>query len=229
MEIFWRLVLAHFIADFTFQTNKVASWKRKSRMGMLVHVLTHPVITYALLWPFLSMSWVQTRWIQLNGWRCVALLALFHWFEDEWRVWSIKEIGSPDSTGFFLWDQVVHLAMILALSPAMTEPKVSPWILPVLCGVVLAHFVSVLIYFIENDLWGHSQVLGSQKYRYIGERLIGATLFLLPGPLFLLAFGWLGWMAYLSYYKSQERTWVHLVVGNTSVILLGLLARGLLS
>src|SRR5258706_2977879 len=160
MEIFWRLVLAHFIADFTFQTNKVATWKRESRAGMLVHILTHPVVTCALLWPYLSMVWVQTPWIQLNGWVCVALLALFHWLEDEWRVWSIRETGSPDSTGFFLWDQVVHLTMILALSPTLLETKVDAWALPLLCVVLLAHFGSVLVFFIENDLWGKSQVLG---------------------------------------------------------------------
>jgi len=228
MEIFWRLVLSHFIADFSLQTNKVATWKRENKMGMLIHILTHPLVTYALTWPYLSLSWVDTRWIQLNGWVCVALLALFHWLEDEWRVWSIQETGSPDSTGFFLWDQVVHLTMILAFSPTMIQAKVDRWVLPVLCAVLLSHFVSVLVFFLENDVWGNSHVLGDKKYRYIGERLIGASLFLLPGPFFLLAFGWLGWIAYVSYYKSQERTWVHLVVGNTSVVLLGLLARGLL-
>src|SRR5690349_6981066 len=177
MQIFWRLILAHFIADFTFQTNKVATWKRESRIGMFIHVITHPAVTYALTWPFLSQDWVQTRWVHLNGWICVALLALFHWLEDEWRVWSIKETGSPDSTGFFLWDQVVHLVMILAFSPTLMGSKVNPWVIPILCGVMLAHFVSVLVFFLENDLWGNSQVLGDQKYRYIGERLIGASLF----------------------------------------------------
>jgi len=229
MQIFWRLVLAHFIADFTFQTNKVATWKRESRFGMFIHVMTHPVVTYALTWPFLSQYWVQTHWIQINGWVCVALLALFHWLEDEWRVWSIRETGSPDSTGFFLWDQVVHLVMILAFSPTLTGAQADAWVLPALCVVLLTHFVSVLIFFLENDLWQRTDVLGIHKYRYIGERLVGASLFLLPGPLFLLAFGWIGWIAYLYYYKSQERSWVHLVVGNTSVVLLGLFARGLLS
>ena len=228
MAIFWRLILAHFIADFTFQTNKVASWKRESRTGMLVHILTHPVVAYALTWPYLDMTWVDTRWVRLNGWVCVALITLFHWLEDEWRVWSIQETASPDSTGFFLWDQVVHLTMILALSPTQTLPSIDAWVMPALCVALLAHFVSVLIFFIENDLWGKSLVLAHKKYIFIGERLIGASLFLLPGPLFLLAFGWLGWIAYLYYYKSQERTWVHLVVGNTAVVLLGLFARGLL-
>ena len=222
-------MFGHLLCDFTLQTNKVATWKRENRFGMFIHVITHPLVSYALTWPFLSMPWVETSWIRLNGWTCVALLALFHWLEDEWRVWSIKETGSPDSTGFFIWDQVVHLTMILALSPTLSESKVDPWVLPVLCIVLLSHFVSVLVYFLENDLWGNSKVMGDKKYRFIGERLVGASLFLLPGPLFLLAFGWIGWIAYLYYYKSQERTWVHLVVGNTSVVLLGLFARGLLS
>ncbi len=229
MEIFWRLVLSHFVADFTLQTNKVATWKRQSRFGMLIHILTHPVVSYVICWPYLSQTWVDTSLVQLNGWICVALITIFHWMEDEWRVWSIQETGSPDSTGFFLWDQVVHLVMILALSPTMKEMNASKWILPALCITLLAHFVSVLVYFIENDLWGKSDMMGEKKYRFIGERLVGASLFLLPGPLFLLAFGWLGWIAYLTFYRSQERTWAHLVVGNTAVVLLGLTARGLLS
>jgi hypothetical protein len=87
----------------------------------------------------------------------------------------------------------------------------------------------VLVYFLENDLWGNSQVLAGKKYLYIAERLIGAGLFLLPGSWFLLAFGWIGWIVYLHYGKSKERTWVHLVVGNIAVVFLGLLVRGLLS
>jgi len=229
MVIFWRLVLAHFIADFTLQTNKVASWKRENRLGMAIHVATHPIVTCALLWPFLSREWVQAGWMHLNGWVCVALLTFFHWLEDEWRVWSIQKTGSPDSTGFFLWDQVVHLTLILAFSPTLPGLKRESWVLPVLCVVVLSQFVSVLIYYLENDIGVNSQVLEGKKYWYIAERLIGASLFLLPGPLFLLAFAWIGWVVYLHYRRAQERTWVHVVVGNTAVVLIGLIARGLLS
>jgi hypothetical protein len=229
MNIFWRLVLAHFIADFTLQTNRIATWKRESRWGMFIHIITHPLVSFALTWPYLSWPWVQTRFFSLNGWTCVALIALFHWLEDEWRVWSIQETGSPESTGFFLWDQVVHLTIILAVSPTLPAAPISRWVLPALCGVLLAHFMSVLIFFIENDLWGSSEVLGSRKYRFMIERFIGAALFLLPREWFLLAFLWLGWMAYLHYHRSSERTWVHTVVANAAVVLLGLTARGFLS
>lgn len=229
MVIFWRLVLAHFIADFTFQTNKVATWKRESHWGMLVHILTHPIAMAILTWPYLSRPWVQTRWWSLNGWVCIALITLFHWLEDQWRVWSIQKTGSPDNTGFFLWDQVVHITMILAFSPAVPGTRADAWVLAVLCFVLLTHFVSVLIFFLENDLWGDSQVLNDRKYRYIGERLMGAGLFLLPGAWFLSAFLWIAWLVYLHYGREPRRTWVHLLVGNAAVALLGLLVRGLLS
>lgn len=229
MMIFWRLILAHFIADFSLQTNRIAVWKRQSKWGMVVHILTHPVVMVIVTWPYLSETWVDAGWFQLNGWLCVAFITLFHWLEDVWRVWSIKETGSPDSTGFFLWDQVVHFTMILAFSPTWPGVATPTWVLPVLCVVVLSHFISVLIFFLENDLWGQSAVLGAKKYRYIGERLIGAALFLLPGAWFLLAVGWIGWLAYLQYKKSEERTWVHTLVGNAAVVLLGLIARGALS
>jgi len=229
MVIFWRLVLAHFIADFTLQTNRIANWKRSSRWGMAVHIMTHPIVSVILTWPYLSWPWVQTRLFHLNGWVCIAFITFFHWLEDEWRVWSIQETGSPDSTGFFLWDQVVHITMILAFSPTIPAAHTEIWVVPALCAVLLANFVSVLIFFLENDLWGKSEVLNDGKYRYIGERFLGAALFLLPGAWFLLALAWIGWIVFLHYRKAQDRTWVHLVVGNAAVVLLGLITRGLLS
>jgi hypothetical protein len=229
MIIFWRLVLAHFIADFTFQTNHIAHWKRESKWGMVVHVLTHPVTSLVLTWPYLSMPWVQTRWFHLDGWICVGFIALFHWLEDEWRVWSIQESGSPDSTKFFLWDQVVHITIILAFAPTLPNAKPELWVQVALCAVLLAHFTSVLIYFLESDLWGSSKILEGKKYYFIGERFLGAALFLLPGAWLLLAVGWLGWIFYIHYRRTQERSWIHLIVGNCSVIFLGLIARGLLS
>lgn len=229
MTLFWRLTLAHFIADFTLQTNAIADWKRRSKWGMVVHILTHPVVSVPLVWPYLFQTWIQTRGFHLEGWMCVGLIAFFHWLQDEWRVWSIQASGSPDSAEFFLWDQVVHLTLILAFSPTLPNAKTEPWVFILLCAALLAHFTSVLIFFLENDLWGNSQVLGEKKYYYIGERFLGASLFLLPGMWFLLALGWVGWIFYLTYRRHQERTWIHLAAGNGAVVLLGLIARGILS
>jgi len=229
MDIFWRLVLAHFIADFSLQTNRVATWKRESRWGMAVHTLTHPLVSYALLWPYLNQPWMDFHWITLNGWACVALVTAGHYLQDNWRIAAIQHTGAADSTGFFLWDQVVHLVIILAVSPTTLLAPVQWWVLPALCAVLLSHFVSVLIFFLENDLGQESDVLdGWKKYRFIIERIIGAGLLLLPGAWFLLAFLWIGWIVFLHYRYAHERTWVHALVGNVAVVLFGFIARGLL-
>jgi hypothetical protein len=229
MDILWRLILSHFIADFSLQTNRVATWKRESGWGMAVHTLTHPLVTYILVWPYLSWPWVQTRWFSVNGWMCVALVTVGHWLQDNWRVTAIQHTGAADSTGFFLWDQVVHLVIILAVSPTAAIAPVQWWVIPALCFVLLSHFISVLIFFLENDLKEPSDVLeGWKKYRYIFERLIGAALFLLPGPWFLLGFIWIGWVVFMYYRYSHERTWVHTLVGNASIVILGFIARGFL-
>jgi hypothetical protein len=229
MDVFWRLILAHFVADFTFQTNHVANWKRESRWGMVFHVVTHPVTYAAFTWSYISQPWVVTRWFSLNGWICIGFLALFHWIEDEWRVWSIQETGSPDSTKFFLADQLVHIVMILAFAPIQPGATTPTWVFVALCLVLLSHFTSVLVFFLENDMWGRSEVLQNKKYIYIGERIIGAAFFLLPGIWMICAIGWLGYIFYLHYHKTQDRTWVHTVVGNVAVVLLGLISRGVLT
>lgn len=228
MLIFWRLVLAHLVADFTLQTNHVAAWKRESRWGMAVHIATHPAVYVVFVWPYLNQSWVQSPWWSLPGWACVFLVTFFHWLEDVWRVWSIHKVGSPDSTGFLLWDQVVHLTFILAFSPVIEGASPERWVLLAILAVALTHFTSVLVYFLENDLLGSSQVLDSKKYRYIGERLAGVVPFILPGWGFVLVVAWAAWVVHTAYRRSADRTWIHLVTANASVLLCGLVARGLL-
>lgn len=227
MLIFWRLLLGHFIADFTLQTNKVAQWKRISRWGMVVHVLCHPISYVVLTWKYLSWPWIHVGGVALNGWTCVALISLLHWIEDEWRVWSIRR-GTRDSTLFLLWDQIVHWAVLIAFAPVIPGAPAEKWVLAGIGFVILAHFTSVLVFFIENDLGGNSTVLEARKYTFMIERVIGAALFLLPSYFFVLAFAWIGWIVVLHYKREPDRTQAHLLIGNMAVLVVGLCLRRLL-
>lgn len=82
MEIFWRLMFGHLLADFTFQTNFINRWKRTSMAGLLVHCLMHPAFYLVLCWPFLGQYWVDHPWLRLNGWSCVAIVFVLHFLED---------------------------------------------------------------------------------------------------------------------------------------------------
>lgn len=119
MEIFWRLILGHLIADFTCQSNYIAAWKRRSLAGLFVHVGIHPVVYALLLWNYLGQVWIQVGPLKLTGCLCIAFIFIAHIIEDEWRIWSVLKRGAPDNTFFYVWDQVIHVAIIFACSPAI--------------------------------------------------------------------------------------------------------------
>src|SRR4051812_23751632 len=115
MEIFWRLVLGHIIADFTLQTNFIAAWKRRSLRGLVVHCAIHPILYSILLWKYLDQVWIQIGSVPLTGCACVLIVFVAHYIEDHWRIWSVLKKGSPDNTFFYALDQVVHYLVIFAV------------------------------------------------------------------------------------------------------------------
>ncbi len=78
MDIFWRLLFGHLVADFTLQTNFIVRWKRSSPWGMLVHCLIHPACYVLLTFRSLGEVWVSAGSLPLPGWACVLLLFAAH-------------------------------------------------------------------------------------------------------------------------------------------------------
>lgn len=232
MDIFWRLILGHFLADFTFQTNHMNAWKRSSVWGMVAHSFVHPVVYAALTWPFLNEFWVNTRFLQLQGWTCVLLLFIIHFLEDEWRVFTIHRFGTSDGTVYFAWDQVVHYASIFILFPLgigdreFTSLMPEKWPILGILFVLTTHFTTVTVYFIEKDLWGHQFPGDTEKYLGMAERLVVSLSFLLPGQWWLPVFG--GWIAYRLYIRVkriQDFTWLSFAIGGAMAVLCGAAGR----
>lgn len=151
MEIFLRLFLGHFIADFTLQTNYIAAWKRKNLAGLLVHCLIHPIVYVALLWRYLPQTWLSIGPINLSGWACVFIIFATHFIEDEWRIWSVLKRNAPDNTFFYIWDQLVHYAMIFSFSPTIdgSVGKFGIFQFPPISGVVPLGQLS------SGSIWDH--------------------------------------------------------------------------
>src|SRR5258708_3280714 len=158
MVIFWRLAFGHLLADFTFQTDFINRWKRSSWKGLVVHCLMHPVFYAALCWPYMGDSWVDRGWARLNGWACLGVVFLAHFVEDWWRIRSIREYGMRDNTFFFVWDQIIHYAVLFAVAPmAIVDAGIAglfPEKWPVLgcLFVLVTHACTVVVYFLENEL-----------------------------------------------------------------------------
>jgi hypothetical protein len=211
MEIFWRLAFGHLLADFTFQTDFINHWKRTSTKGLLAHCLMHPVFYAALCWPFLNQVWVDFALVglRLNGWACVVLIFLTHLLEDWWRVFAIDRYRMPDNAAFFLWDQVVHASVLVAVAPlAITSTALGgffPEKWPVLgCLFVLAtHAGTVAVYFVEKDANGADFPGFDEKYLAMSERLVLALCFLLPNVVTAAAFG-AGWFAATEWLRRRR-------------------------
>ncbi len=225
MDVFWRLLFGHLLGDFTCQTNYVAAWKRRSLWGLLFHATTHPVLYVALVWPYLARPWVSTPWGPLNGWTCVALIYVTHLLEDQWRIWSVQR-GAPDNLLFYLWDQVIHVVILFAFTPPTGPLVQSKWPLLGSLAVLVTHFATVTVYFVEKDLFGRDFPETMEKYGGMLLRLLVFGCFFLPGWGWLLvAAVWGAWSFLPERFPGLALSRTGWLLGNGLAVVCGLAGR----
>jgi hypothetical protein len=229
MFIFWRLVLAHLLTDFTFQTNQVAKWKRENVWGGLFHSFLFTITAAVLVWPYLTDIWINfyDGKIILQGWACLILISLSHFLEDEWRIWTITKLNSPDSFYFFIWDQFIHLVLIFSFSPLLPGLIIDWWALGGIIIILSTHFSTIFIYFLEKDIFGKVEVpSGREKYFSMLERvLVTAGLFVGKFGLLLIPLSIL--IRLLTRYRWHNNgvSWIHIAMNYFLGIVLGFFSR----
>lgn len=206
MVIFWRLVLSHLLADFTLQFDYVNRMKRESKWGMLLHCLTHYAVSVLLLWPYLGQTWVRVWRADISGWTALLIMFAFHFLVDEVRIYTMKALGWRDGTVSFLADQLLHLYVLFMISPVAIPNRdlllAEKWIGIACMLVLVAHFTTVLIYFVEKDFFGKGFPRFDEKYFLIFERLVLWAFFFVGG------WWWLpfaaAWVVQLFYVKKKR-------------------------
>lgn len=185
MEIFWRLLLSHLLADFTLQLDIVNRLKRDSSWGMLVHCLTHLATALLLLWPNLGETWFWLLGVGVNGWWALVVMFVFHYLVDEARIYAMRNLGWRDGTLSFLADQALHVYVLFMISPIVIPGKdmllPEKWVGIACMLVLVAHFTTVLIYFLEKDLFGKGFPRFDEKYFLIFERVVLWAFFFVGG------------------------------------------------
>jgi len=231
MVIFWRLLLGHFLADFTFQTDFINRWKRASLWGMLVHCAAHPICYVSLTYPYLRDPWVRMGSLQVSGWACILIVFVTHFLEDQWRVFTIFKYRLPDNTLYFVWDQIIHYAIIFAVIPGALRGanyQLMPEMWPVLgcLFVLVTHATTVMIYFVEKDLHDKPFPGFQEKCATMAERLVLALCFLVPGNFFpLLALGWISLMHLARSRRVLDLSWLSFYIGGVVAVVCGIAAR----
>jgi hypothetical protein len=225
MDIFYRLLFGHLLADFTLQTNFIADWKRRKFLGLLVHVILHPICYVALTFPYINETWATWGGVALSGWLCVAIATIAHFLEDWFRVTMVQR-GWPDNTLFYAWDQAIHLVVLWFLSPVATQPLPHPWPILGCLFVMVTHCATVTVWFIEKDIYGRDYPATEEKYISMLQRLVVWLAFFLPAPWWylvlvtiLVLYGRHVWT------RRLEFSWSSVLMGNILAIGCGLIAR----
>ena len=185
MVIFWRLLLSHLLADFTLQFNIVNRLKRQHVGGMLLHCLTHFVVSVALTYNYLGDVWFHFGSAAVTGWAAMGLMLVVHFIIDELRIYSMKRMGYRDGTVSFLVDQLLHVYVLFMISPTVPPDSglfmTEKWVGITTIFVLVTHVTTVLIYFVEKDLFGKEFPSFDEKYFLIFERVVLCSFFFSSG------------------------------------------------
>jgi hypothetical protein len=188
MVLFWRLLLAHLIADFPLQTDAVFAIKKGRAWGLLLHSTLFGLTAILLAGPFLRI-WAV--------WGSLVLLWLFHSAIDKAKL-ALVGSGRKDHLVYFLLDQVLHIGTValvcLFLNRIPQVSAIASSIRPIKISIayVVSVWVSPLFCFYARTAFSPQKIdfqrQQSVLWRTIGyvERLMMTAVAASGGRLFLI-------------------------------------------
>lgn len=100
LELFVCLFLAHLVADFVLQNNRICEDKVERKWRSL-NLYVHVIIVFAL-------SWLVS--FNVSFWWCAAIIGVSHFFIDLWKSFRQEKVE------WFVMDQVLHLAVLAIIA-----------------------------------------------------------------------------------------------------------------
>jgi len=195
MVLFWLLLLAHLIADFSLQTKAIFLLKKGSSAGVFIHVAIYAVVNIIVLFPMLG---------SFNTWSGILFLAISHGIIDSVKLRLAKN-ANRDNLIYFLLDQLLHILSIAFTTIVLIEqPDViasknpffeNPQYAVFLSGLWTSVFAgTVFIHYVIQDFqrWQNKDPALTLAYPELKEKLIGyterlfATLCFVVGGFFFL-------------------------------------------
>lgn len=197
MFIFYRLLLAHLIAEFPLQFDVIYRLKVNKRTGIWLHSFIFFIVALFLLIPWWRIS---------RFWVFMIFLLLMHYVLDRLKI-MLHRRYQVDNLGIFLLDQAAHIGCIsLVFLIGLDETLRFKLAMPlnsltviyqdnqavlILIGYLFATFgASFLVYYLEKLFFASRTERGflttAEKYYSIFGGLLITTFALLKGYYFLL-------------------------------------------
>lgn len=100
LELFVCLFLAHLMADFVLQNNRICKDKVE-RKWRSPNLYVHVIVVFAL-------SWLAS--FDVSFWWCAAIIGVSHFFIDLWKSFRQEKVE------WFVLDQVSHIAVLAIIA-----------------------------------------------------------------------------------------------------------------
>ncbi len=155
------LILAHFLADFPFQSRGLVEYKQKHFVGVILHSATHFVASAVLLLPFLHLPEV---------WIGIASIFITHNIIDQIKI-SVNRKGKMNQFMTYATDQIAHLITISIVSYVYLGelmPKISESGAKYYMDQSIPLYVLLLTlstYFYDVTRWTYRNSKKSQPYK----------------------------------------------------------------
>jgi len=150
LSFVYRLLLAHFLADFPLQPTELYRLKTESFWGSALHGLVFGLVALFMVAPGGAPLWGM-----------VALLTAFHILIDHVKAEYFLRRGS-DNLGSFLLDQAAHIGAIIGaayVAPSRSLVALRNFLLPDRVVLVVAFLIlstfggTIILYTLKRTIW----------------------------------------------------------------------------
>ena len=199
MIVFWHLLLAHLLADFTFHTDYIYRKKITTPFkGLSIHGFVYMICLLICCLPYLEMKWFTLADISFNGVESIFLLTLIHMLSDFIDISDNHELIGINALMFICW-QIIEISVLFIVTPFMltSQGSLSFWVLKfiiILCGLIISsHVLMVLIHLFTKDFIFTNYPTFDERYVSMTYRAGLYMSLILPSSIaFIVALIWLG-------------------------------------
>ncbi len=235
MIVFWHLLLAHLLADFTFHTDYIYRKKITNPFkGLSVHGFVYMVCLLVCCLPYLEMKWFTLAGVSFNGVETIFLLTFIHMLSDYIDVSDNHDVIGMNALMFICW-QIIEISVLFIVAPFMLTDKagISFWILKfviILNGLIIsAHALMVLIHLFTKDFVHTNYPTFDERYVSMIYRAGLYMSLVLPSYIaFVIALIWIGCLFVIFNIKQVSFMSHKNVSGTILTVLIALCVRWLI-
>ena len=239
MFLFYRLLLAHLLADFPLQFTQLFRLKVSSRWGTAFHGGIFTLLALIFAFPYLAHN---------SMWVFILLLGISHIFIDETKL-SLTRKFKIDNLWLFLLDQGLHIGFIGLLAATSLGRLVLNWplynfpslltqvyndpqskvIIYIIAYLSATFGGTFLIYYFKKTFFIRrlEEVIISRPEKYFGilERFLIVSLVIFPGHFYFFIPVVLITRSIACARQKQLGTWIDFLSSTILAITMGLILR----